>query len=148
MVEFLGSMKTWKVAWVLVFPAVVYTVQNNLQFFALTYISATEFQLVSQLKTFTTAIFSVLFLGMRLSRVQWMAIVLLIIGVILAQLPAPISCTPTVSPASVADSWSLRLVGVVATVFLCLLSGAAGVYQEKVLKKQIDLSIHYLNLEV
>jgi UDP-sugar transporter A1/2/3 len=78
--QFFSTAKSWRNSWTLIFPAVVYTVQNNLSFIALNYIPATEFQLLAQAKTLTTALFSVIFLGTRLSRIQWMALTLLVIG--------------------------------------------------------------------
>ena len=144
--DFLASAKTWKNALPLSFPAVIYTFQNNLQYISLTYISASEFQLLVQMKTFTTAVFSIIFLDVKLTRVQWFAIILLIVGVTMAQLP---HCQNAgVDAAKSLDIFSAYFYGVSAALMLTLLSGAAGVYQEKVLKKQIDLSIHYLNLQL
>jgi drug/metabolite transporter (DMT)-like permease len=150
---FLFNPKSWKNSWTLVFPALVYTFQNNLQFVALSNIPATEFQLLSQAKTLTTAMFSVLFLGTRLSRVQWMALMLLVIGVALAQMPPQgVSSHSSSVHSSVSDSSSSLMsnhtYGVLAVLLLSVLSGAAGVYQEMVVKKYMDLSIHYLNIQV
>lgn len=44
------------------------------------------FQIVSQLKIFATAIFSILLLDRRLARVQWVSLGVLSAGVILVQL--------------------------------------------------------------
>lgn len=156
--QFCFSKNSWKNSWTLIFPALVYTFQNNLQFVALSNIPATEFQLLSQGKTLTTAMFSVFFLGTRLSRVQWMALMLLVIGVALAQLPQGGGSGATTSTTAghdggdgEASSWSLlsnHSYGVLAVVALTVTSGAAGVYQEMVVKKYMDLSIHYLNIQV
>lgn len=78
----------------------------------------------------------------------------------LAQLPAPghssvksmsvsqLHSAVDLSAAS-SEGWvSDHTFGVLAVLFLSVLSGAAGVYQEKVVKHYIDLSIHYLNMQV
>ncbi len=85
-VIFFSSGEAWANSWALFVPAVIYTVQNTLPFVAMTYISAAEYQLLCNIKILTTAVFSILFLGTRLSRVQWLALALLVIGVALAQL--------------------------------------------------------------
>ncbi len=169
-IVFFTSTKNWSNSWALLFPAVVYTVQNNLSFVALTYISAADFQLLSQCKTLCTAIFSVLFLSTKLSRIQWMALLLLVIGVALAQMDCFPSNNASRSSNQASDQFkgnptcfiitflgefytfiSLYFcvhAGVCAVLLLSVLSGAAGVYQEKVLKKYIDLPIHFLNVQV
>jgi drug/metabolite transporter (DMT)-like permease len=50
-------------------------------------IDSATFQLLVQTKILTTGVFSYLFLGRRLSSIQWMALVLLLLGVTIAQLP-------------------------------------------------------------
>jgi drug/metabolite transporter (DMT)-like permease len=141
--------KTWKSSWALWFPAAVYTFQNNLSFFALSHISAANFQLWSQAKVFTTAIFSVTFLNMRLSKVKWLALVLLVCGVIMAQLSSQLS-SECVSTTPIPSSGSrLPLVGVLATVCLTVLSGAAGVYQvRRAVCSRILYSLVYSNIPV
>jgi UDP-sugar transporter A1/2/3 len=143
--QFMTSATSWQNSWALIFPAIVYTISNNLAYISLTYLPAAEFQLLTQGKTLTTAVFAVVFLGTRLTRLQWMALVLLVLGVMLAQLPqAPSGQSAQFSSNSVGDHFK----GVVAVLILCVLSGAAGIYQEKILKKYIDLSINYLNAQL
>jgi drug/metabolite transporter (DMT)-like permease len=55
------------------------------------------YQVVYQLKILTTAIFSVLMLGKSLSSMQWIALVMLMGGIILVQAPSGAS-TPTLVP--------------------------------------------------
>jgi UDP-sugar transporter A1/2/3 len=83
--SYLADAKNRRNSLALLPPALIYTVQNNLTYFALTCISASDLQLLSQGKILTTAFFSVLFLGTRLSRIQWIALALLVVGVILAE---------------------------------------------------------------
>lgn len=158
LVSFITDSKNWTKTWALAFPAAVYTWQNNLQFVALSNIPATEFQLLSQNKTLMTAVFSVIFLGTRLSRIQWMSLLLLVLGVSLAQLPAAGSQSQSHSAAASLVAATLaptgfsvmskHTYGVLAVLLLTVLSGAAGVYQEKVVKHHMSLSIHYLNIQL
>ncbi|GBN43636.1 UDP-N-acetylglucosamine transporter [Araneus ventricosus] len=69
----------------LIVPAFLYTVQNNLLFIALSVLDAATYQVTYQLKILTTAMFSVMILHKRLVTTQWLALVLLMIGVALVQ---------------------------------------------------------------
>jgi len=86
-------------------------------------------QVTYQLKILTTAIFSVIMLRKALSRLQWVALVILFIGVSAVQLQ------PHDSKVSkkVATEQN-HLVGLVAVIVSCVMSGFAGVYFEKILK--------------
>ncbi|XP_067679263.1 UDP-N-acetylglucosamine transporter-like isoform X2 [Haliotis asinina] len=116
-------------------PAGLYTLQNNLQFVAVSNLDAATFQVTYQLKILTTAMFSVLFLRRQLANQKWASLVLLTAGVALVQLPVTHSCngdgcvntTDTMGSAS----W---MTGLSAVIVMCLSSGFAGVYFEKVLK--------------
>ena len=83
-------------------------------------------QVSYQLKILTTAMFSVVMLRKQLSNMQWGALVLLFLGIALVQLQ------PNASAAS--SEHTNPLVGMIAVITSCLMSGFAGVYFEKVLK--------------
>ena len=68
-------------------PALLYVVQNNLLFFALSKLDAATYQVTYQLKILTTAFFSVTMLNKRLDRIKWISLLLLTAGVALVQLP-------------------------------------------------------------
>ncbi|KAL1438529.1 hypothetical protein MTO96_047894 [Rhipicephalus appendiculatus] len=68
-------------------PAGLYTIQNNLLFYALSLLDAATYQVTYQLKILTTAMFSVWMLNRRISKQQWSSLVLLIVGVALVQMP-------------------------------------------------------------
>ncbi|KAK6040333.1 Nucleotide-sugar transporter [Cooperia oncophora] len=61
-------------------PALIYTLQNNLYYVALTHLEATTFCVAYQMKIFTTALFMYFFLGKKLSVNQWIALVILVVG--------------------------------------------------------------------
>lgn len=107
----------------LAIPACCYALQNNLVFLAISNLSAAAAQVIYQLKTLTTALFSVLLLGRNFQLSQWASFVLLAMGVVLVQSQdAKSAKTPTgASPA----------LGVIAAVTAATLSGFAGVYLEK-----------------
>jgi UDP-sugar transporter A1/2/3 len=131
-------------AWKLSIPAVLYTIQNNLQYLAVTNLDAATFQVTYQLKILTTAIISVWMLGKRLSGVQWVSLCLLTMGVALVQLPEDTFSYKDPSDESgdilveTPDEnvpKGNRFVGLMAVFIACCLSGLAGVYFEKILKK-------------
>lgn len=74
-------------SWKLAIPAALYTLQNTLQYVAVSNLDPSTFQVTYQLKILTTAIFSVLMLGRTLSSRKWASLLLLIIGVVFVQLP-------------------------------------------------------------
>ncbi|KAG9188958.1 hypothetical protein G6011_05826 [Alternaria panax] len=82
-------------SWKLAIPAVLYTIQNSLQYVAVSNLDAATFQVTYQLKILTTAIFSVLMLGRRLSTRQWLSLLLLIVGVSIIQVPQATSPSGT-----------------------------------------------------
>ncbi|KAM4571716.1 UDP-galactose translocator isoform 2-T2 [Fundulus diaphanus] len=111
-------------------PSLIYTLQNNLQYVAISNLPAATFQVTYQLKILTTALFSVLMLRKTLSRVQWVSLLLLFAGVAIVQVQQEGN-----KEAAVADGSSQNYtVGLVAVVVSCLSSGFAGVYFERILK--------------
>ncbi|KAI9722896.1 MAG: hypothetical protein M1812_001344 [Candelaria pacifica] len=75
-------------SWKLAIPASLYTLQNSLQYIAVSNLDAATFQVTYQLKIITTALFSVALLGRSLSLRKWVALVLLMIGVAVVQTPS------------------------------------------------------------
>lgn len=110
----------------LMIPSFLYTVQNSLQYFSMSCLSAPVFQVLYQMKIITTAVFSVLLLSKRITSMQWIAILALAVGVALVQL------SQTSTPSSTSQTNSVA--GLVSVMCGCLTSGFAGVYFEMVLK--------------
>ncbi|KAF2130634.1 hypothetical protein P153DRAFT_288291 [Dothidotthia symphoricarpi CBS 119687] len=74
-------------SWKLAVPALLYTLQNTLQYVAVSNLDAASFQVTYQLKILTTAMFSVIMLGRTLTPRKWTSLLLLIIGVSIVQFP-------------------------------------------------------------
>lgn len=142
--------------WKLAIPACLYTLQNTLQYVAVSNLDAATFQVTYQLKILTTALFSVTMLHRSLSLKKWISLVLLTAGVAIVQLPSPGSSTAVANtqssdstdashqhrPATYegihndnsVESEMNRMIGLIAVAIACTISGLAGVYFEKVLK--------------
>ncbi|CAI5451578.1 unnamed protein product [Caenorhabditis angaria] len=121
-------------------PALIYTLQNNLYYIALSHLEATTFCITYQMKIFTTAIFMYFFLGKKLSQKQWMALILLVLGV------ADIQYIYSPPPAT-SDIVQDPMFGLFAVITMCFTSAFAGVYLEKVLKSS-NASIWMQNIRL
>ena len=100
----------------------------------------TDHQVTYQLKILTTAGFSVLLLERRLVSRQWVALVLLMLGVGLVQLPESQSPHP--------DLRQNKLTGFTAVLVACFSSGYAGVFYEKLVKQGSQPSVIIRNLQL
>jgi UDP-galactose transporter len=124
-------------SWKLAIPAALYTLQNSLQYVAVSNLDAATFQVTYQLKILTTALFSVIMLHRTLSIKKWISLVLLMIGIAVVQIPADEGHDGEKVARHIiedGDSQMSRTVGLTAVVIACAISGLAGVYFEKVLK--------------
>lgn len=123
-------------------PAGIYFIQNNLQYVALTLLDAATFQITNQMKLFTTAILSVMFLNTKLSIVKWISLLFMVFGIILVQL----------SGSKVEHSQTKveeQILGLLCVVTASVLSGLAAVWFEYALKgKSVDLYIRNIQLGV
>lgn len=132
-------------------PSVLYTIQNNLLYVALSNLNAATFQVTYQLKILTTALFSVLILHKTLDGIKWLSLVVLMLAVALVQLPAnAFSGSPgNASELEEVESplISPGLVGLTAILLACCSSGFSGVYIEMLLK-QSDTSIWIRNIQM
>lgn len=121
------------------FPAALYVMQTNLLYYALGHLDPVTFQLTTQLKILTSAGFMVLLLGKRLTGLQWLALMLLALGVGCVEV-AGSSVSSSSSFGTLQIDWrSHYLLGFLAVAAASVTSGSAGVYLEKVFKgKQLQ----------
>ncbi|XP_037393726.1 CMP-sialic acid transporter [Pygocentrus nattereri] len=120
-------------------PSVVYAVQNNMAFLALSNLDAAVYQVTYQLKIPCTALCTVLMLNRSLGRLQWFSVFMLCAGVTLVQWkPAELTKVQVEQN---------PIVGFTAVAVAVLCSGFAGVYFEKVLKSS-DTSLWVRNIQM
>ncbi|EAQ85434.1 hypothetical protein CHGG_09448 [Chaetomium globosum CBS 148.51] len=74
--------------WKLAIPAVLYTLENTLQYVALSNLDPVHFQVLYQLKIITTAVFMIVLLGRTLGTRRWLSLIILTIGVSIVSLPS------------------------------------------------------------
>jgi len=155
--EILGRpMETLK----LIVPSGLYCLQNNLLFIALTNLDAATYQVTYQLKILTTALFSVLLLKKQIKSVQWLALLILTIGVSLVQIPSvasPDDSEPELKNTNssshqiapvVDDARSEEIIGLMAVLVACFSSGFAGVFFEMLVKTGAQPSVVIRNLQL
>ncbi|XP_072532895.1 CMP-sialic acid transporter [Salminus brasiliensis] len=120
-------------------PSVVYAIQNNMAFLALSNLDAAVYQVTYQLKIPCTALCTVLMLNRSLNRLQWFSVFMLCAGVTLVQWkPAELTKVQVEQN---------PFLGFVAVAVAVLCSGFAGVYFEKVLKSS-DTSLWVRNIQM
>ncbi|CAE8617161.1 unnamed protein product [Polarella glacialis] len=118
-------------AFAMLLPAALYTLQNNLQYVAVSNLDVSVCQVSSQMKLVTTALFSVALLGRQLTGFQWVGIACCALGVALVQL-STFSAAGGKSQGGgpQGEAW----IGFVAVTVACLTSGLAAVVTEKLFK--------------
>jgi UDP-sugar transporter A1/2/3 len=105
-------------------PSLVYSAQNNTLYYALSHLDAATYSVGYQSKILTTALFSMFMLGKRFTPAQWLSLVILTVGVALAQLSTNKDTSDRHNTAS----------GFIAVLMAAVMSGFAGVFFESVLK--------------
>ena len=110
-------------SWKMAIPAMLYTLQNSLQYVGLSNLDAVTFQVTYQLKILTTALFSVTLLGRSLGLRRWLSLLLLTIGIAIVQIPTKAREAPVLSMKDLKDGvafhsprsiWNLKALGNVA----------------------------------
>ncbi|KAJ7766711.1 nucleotide-sugar transporter-domain-containing protein [Mycena metata] len=135
--------------WKLSIPALLYVIQNSLQFVAVSNLPVASFQVTYQLKILTTAAFSVALLRRRLTPAKWVSLLFLALGVGIVQIQSQ-TTTREHAVGSAHDSAPnvmSPLKGFAAVTLACFTSGLAGVYFEMVLKgNNTDLWVRNVQL--
>ncbi|KAJ3121222.1 hypothetical protein HK098_003899 [Nowakowskiella sp. JEL0407] len=123
-------------------PAVLFALQNNLLYIALSNLNATVYQVSYQVKILTTALFSVWMLKKHLTISKWIALILLAVGVVIVQLTQHHT-----SPKKINGIHQNHLLGLSAVLISAVSSGYAGCYFERVLKNS-ESSLWIRNIQL
>jgi len=126
---------SWAELWVYPIPAALYLVKNLLQYFIFLYVDAPSYQILKNLNIISTGVLYRIFLKKKLTGVQWSALMLLALGCTIAQINSnsdQVLQTP--------------LVGLLMAILMAVLSGAAGVYTELIMKKRPQRNINVQNV--
>ncbi|KAF5330877.1 hypothetical protein D9619_005281 [Psilocybe cf. subviscida] len=158
--------------WKLSIPAILYVIQNSLQFVAIANLPVASFQVTYQMKILTTAAFSVALLRKKLGGVKWLSLFFLAIGVGIVQIQSTgtghsakqLAASALSAAAAAAGRGANEAVGSAheyhvhtmnpmkgfgAVTAACFTSGLAGVYFEMVLKgSKADLWVRNVQLSL
>ncbi|KAF9053092.1 nucleotide-sugar transporter-domain-containing protein [Panaeolus papilionaceus] len=147
--------------WKLSIPAILYVIQNSLQFVAISNLPVATFQVTYQMKILTTAAFSVALLRKKLSVAKWLSLFFLAIGVGIVQIQTTVGSSsatsfkhgPSSDAVGSAHDFNVHVMnpmkGFGAVIAACFTSGLAGVYFEMVLKgSKADLWVRNVQLSL
>lgn len=141
--------------WKLSIPAILYVIQNSLQFVAISNLPVASFQVTYQMKILTTAAFSVILLRKKLTSAKWISLFFLAIGVGIVQIQTASTghTAPKQTTVGSATDFHVHLMnplkGFGAVTAACFTSGLAGVYFEMVLKNsRADLWVRNVQLSL
>lgn len=132
-------------------PSVLYVFQNNLVYIAMTHLESTTFQITNQLKIISTAIFSIALLNKQLTRLKWISLILLSVGVMMVQIDSHTSVQANILPNTHSAGVKMKqstILGLAAVLASSLVSGFAGVYMEKMFKSQRSTSFWVSNAQL
>lgn len=123
-------------------PSFLYVLQNNLLYLALSNLDAATYQVCYQLKILTTALFSATMLQRKFTRIKWLSLVILTIGVAIVQTSGETKGGGNSKEVSangeeeggIMEMEQNRALGLFAILCAACTSGFSGVYFEKILK--------------
>jgi len=116
-------------------PAVLYGASNTLVYIGMSYINPALFHVFGNIRILTAGVLYRLMMGRKMGDTQWLALVLLTCGALLA------------TPEGKADDkeGENNFLGLVFLVLMCLCSTASSIYTEINYKKTQELSIFFQN---
>lgn len=112
--------------WKISVPSLLYVIQNNLLYIASSNVPAEIFQILSQGKIATTALFSSIMLSKKLNKIQWLSILALSLGVGLVQISL-ITGGGKQAATAIAITSSNIFIGSSSILGYVLISGFAGI---------------------
>ncbi|CEF65855.1 UDP-galactose translocator [Strongyloides ratti] len=148
---YVGTFINWKNSLYTGIPAFLYAIQNLLFQYAISYLDATVLLVTQQLKILTTALFAVTLLKSKLSGIQWISMVVLIMGIIMIQWKIPetkksnfVATNLTVNDTKVEKKYyplpnplniPPQIIGLFMVFVGTILSGFSSIFLEKIFKK-------------
>jgi len=146
----LSDLRTRPMEWAqLAVPAVLYTIQNTLLYVGYANVEAAVGQVTYQTKILWTALFSILVLGKRLSPVQWLALVVLALGVVTVQGSGDgTKGKRKKSRSASAGPEQIPALGIGALVGAAVCTAFASVYFERMLKGASKPSLWLRNIQL
>ena len=132
-------------------PALLYLLQNNLQYVAVGYLDAASYTVSYQTKTIWSGILSMVLLNRTLGPNKWLGIVTLSIGVATVQVAGMAREEEegggALEPEELPGGLGGRMFGLAVVLFAAAVSSCAGVYFEKILKG-VKVSLWTRNLQL
>mmetsp|Transcript_20171 Transcript_20171/g.38390 ORF Transcript_20171/g.38390 Transcript_20171/m.38390 type:complete len:359 (+) Transcript_20171:234-1310(+) len=119
---------SWSTTLRFMVPSLIYLVINNISFAALEYMTPSTWQILNNLKILTAGIASRIFLNRKLTELQWLGLVFLLLGVTTSQISAGAGGTVLITP----------LIGYLMVLCGAVLAAMAAVYTEFILKSNED----------
>lgn len=126
----------WKSARMYPIPSLIYLFHNNVQFLTLKYVDPSTYQILGNLKIVTTGLLFRVFLKRKLTKLQWWALILLMVGATVSQISG---CGDKTFSAP----WEGYALGLLSAT----LSATAGVYTEYIMKQNDD-SLYWQNVQL
>lgn len=135
-------------------PAICYTLQNNLWYYALSHLDPVTAAVTSQMKIITTAIATVIMLGRKLTWLQWCALFGLTCGLVVMQWGSQEKLPTTRAIEAAGGKEGLTtpknsVGGAVAMLLATILSAYSGVFLERLFKTvKLTLWLQSIQLSV
>lgn len=131
-------------------PGILYFLNNNLAVHIQVYMDPTSYQILSNFKIFTTTILYRFIMKKQLIKQQWCAVILLFFGGLTYSFgtfrnSSFIPTTVTNSTIVMREMY-IRPLGIPLITIYCTISGFAGVYNEWILKRNYNESLHLQNI--
>lgn len=118
-------------------PAILYGASNTLAFIGMSFINPALFHVFGNIRIIIVGILSRLMKGAKMSDIQWLSLVFMTVGAIMA--------TPGIADEDLLSEKS-SFVGLFFIVLMCVCSSASSIYTEMNFKRTKELSIFFQNV--
>lgn len=118
-------------------PAILYGASNTLAFIGMSFINPALFHVFGNIRIIVVGILSRLMKGAKMSDIQWLALLFMTVGAIMA--------TPGIANEDLMSKGN-SILGLLLIILMCVCSSASSVYTEMNFKRTKELSIFYQNV--